>query len=101
MGSQSTAKYSTLDVDVLDPAAASWAPSKFDGVHTQNRYSWRKRALETDLNSVPRINGTPITLRARTDDVVVRWTRVLVRWTRRAVGRAPAPRVRGYAGEVS
>ena len=35
MGSQSTAKYSTLDVDVLDPAAASWAPSKFDGVHTQ------------------------------------------------------------------
>ena len=41
MGSQSTAKYSTLDVDVLDPAAASWAPSKFDGVHTQNRYSWR------------------------------------------------------------
>ncbi|KAG2593957.1 hypothetical protein PVAP13_5NG264424 [Panicum virgatum] len=48
---------------------------------------------ETDLTSVPRINGTPITLRARTD--------VVVRWTRRAVGRAPAPRVRGYAGEVS
>ena len=47
----------------------------------------------TDLTSVPRINGTPITLRARTD-VVVRWTRVLVRWTRRAVGHAPALRVR-------
>ena len=76
-----------------------------EGVATLRGEGIRYRAVlqyqcKTDLTSVPRINGTPITLRARTD-VVVRWTRVLVRWTRRAVGCAPAPRVCGYAGEVS